>query len=43
MARSVWVIACGSMVLSDYLVFILVLYEDQNENEKDIKYHSAEG
>jgi hypothetical protein len=36
-------LACGSMVLSDYVVSHFALAERKMRNQKKIKYHSAEG
>jgi hypothetical protein len=41
-ATSAWLLACGSMVLSDSFFFVFALAERKNEKEI-IKYRSAEG
>jgi hypothetical protein len=38
-----WLIACGSMVLSHYVVFLFALVERKKKKIKKVKYRSAEG
>jgi len=40
---SIELIACGSMVLSDYNLFVFALCERKNEKKKTLKHRSAEG
>ena len=35
--------ACGNMVLFDYVLFVFALCERKNEKNKKRKYRSAEG
>jgi len=37
------VLACGSKVLHVYLLLVFALCERKNEQQKKIKYRSAEG